>query len=162
MDRSTTSLSEIGMVQRFGQLAAISGLGVMVLECIGKHTFVFVFASLGGIEMLFIKVDGVYELGCGIPCSEISKNNKIKAENIADEVKKSDSGKQKCELHPPAISLPSSSYTTITPPPQSQTCSKMQNSGLDSIPSPNTPLPSMVMVSAYKPSQTPVFQLFLR
>ncbi|TBU20345.1 reverse transcriptase [Hamiltosporidium tvaerminnensis] len=80
--------------------------------------------------------------------SEISKNNKIKAENIADEVKKSDSGVQKCELHPPAISLPSSSYTAITPPPQSQTCSKMQNSGLDSIPSPNTPLPSMVMVSA--------------
>ncbi|TBU03293.1 hypothetical protein CWI36_0949p0010, partial [Hamiltosporidium magnivora] len=65
---------EIGMVQRFGPLAAISGLGVTVLECIGldgegmalsKHTFVFVFvfASLGSIEMLFMMVNGVYELG---------------------------------------------------------------------------------------------------
>ncbi|TBU05236.1 hypothetical protein CWI36_0657p0010, partial [Hamiltosporidium magnivora] len=63
--------------------------------------------------------------------SEISKNTKIKAANDADEVKKSDSEVQKCKLHPPAISLPSSSYTTITPPPPSQTCSKMQNSGLD-------------------------------
>ncbi|TBU00624.1 hypothetical protein CWI36_1581p0010, partial [Hamiltosporidium magnivora] len=54
--------------------------------------------------------------------SEISKNTKIKAANDADEVKKSDSEVQKCKLHPPAISLPSSSYTTITPPPPSQTC----------------------------------------
>ncbi|TBU10471.1 reverse transcriptase, partial [Hamiltosporidium tvaerminnensis] len=49
--------------------------------------------------------------------SEISKNTKIKAANDADEVNKSDSELQKCKLHPPAISLPSSSYTTITPPP---------------------------------------------
>ncbi|TBT99310.1 hypothetical protein CWI39_2068p0010, partial [Hamiltosporidium magnivora] len=68
--------------------------------------------------------------------SEISKNTKIKAENDADDVKKSDSGKQKCELDPPAISLPSSSYTTITHPPPNQTCSNMQNSGLDTLPSP--------------------------
>ncbi|TBU01124.1 hypothetical protein CWI36_1432p0020, partial [Hamiltosporidium magnivora] len=63
--------------------------------------------------------------------SEISKNTKIKAANDADEVKKSDSEVQKCKLHPPAISLPSTSYTTITPPPPSQTGCKMQNSGLD-------------------------------
>ncbi|TBU11712.1 hypothetical protein CWI38_1071p0010 [Hamiltosporidium tvaerminnensis] len=84
--------------------------------------------------------------------SEISKNTKIKAANDADEVKKSDSEVQKCKLHPPAISLPSSSYTTITPPPPSQTCSKMQNSGLDTLPSPNTPVPSSVEVSACEPS----------
>ncbi|KAK1349653.1 hypothetical protein LUQ84_001305 [Hamiltosporidium tvaerminnensis] len=84
--------------------------------------------------------------------SEISKNTKIKAANDADEVKKSDSEVQKCKLHPPAISLPSSSYTTITPPPPSQTCSKMQNSGLDSLPSPNAPVPSSVEVSACEPS----------
>ncbi|KAK1347532.1 hypothetical protein LUQ84_003067 [Hamiltosporidium tvaerminnensis] len=83
--------------------------------------------------------------------SEISKNTKIKAANDADEVKKSDSEVQKCKLHPPAISLPSSSYTTITPPP-SQTCSKMQNSGLDTLPSPNTPVPFSVEVSACEPS----------
>ncbi|TBT97080.1 hypothetical protein CWI36_3153p0010, partial [Hamiltosporidium magnivora] len=53
--------------------------------------------------------------------SEISKNIKIKAANDADEAKKSDSGKQKCELHPLAISLPFSSYTTITHSPPSQT-----------------------------------------
>ncbi|TBT97000.1 hypothetical protein CWI37_2577p0010, partial [Hamiltosporidium tvaerminnensis] len=76
--------------------------------------------------------------------SEISKNTKIKAANDADEVKKSDSEIQKCKLHPPAIPLPSSSYTTITPPPPSQTCSKMQNSGLDTLPSPNAPVPSSV------------------
>ncbi|TBU01868.1 hypothetical protein CWI36_1243p0010, partial [Hamiltosporidium magnivora] len=70
--------------------------------------------------------------------SEISKNTKIKAANDADEVKKSDSEVQKCKLHPPAIPLPSSSYTTITPQPPSQTCSKMQNNGLDTLPSPNT------------------------
>ncbi|TBU00760.1 hypothetical protein CWI36_1543p0020, partial [Hamiltosporidium magnivora] len=79
--------------------------------------------------------------------SEISNNTKIKAANDADEVKQSDSEVQKCKLHPPAISLPSSSYTTITPPPPSQTCSKMQNSGLDTLPSPNTPVPSSVEVS---------------
>ncbi|KAK1347567.1 hypothetical protein LUQ84_003101 [Hamiltosporidium tvaerminnensis] len=84
--------------------------------------------------------------------SEISKNTKIKAANDADEVKKSDSGKQKCKLHPPAISLPSSSYTTITHSPPSQTCSNMQNSGLASLPSPNTPLHSSVEVSACEPS----------
>ncbi|TBU10885.1 reverse transcriptase, partial [Hamiltosporidium tvaerminnensis] len=84
--------------------------------------------------------------------SEISKNTKMKAANEADEVKKWDSGIQKCELHLPAISLPSSSYTTITYPPLSQTCSKMQNSGLDTLPSPNTPLPSSVEVSACEPS----------
>ncbi|KAK1348342.1 hypothetical protein LUQ84_002347 [Hamiltosporidium tvaerminnensis] len=84
--------------------------------------------------------------------SEISKNTKIKAANDADEVKKSDSEVQKCKLHPPAISLPSSSYTTITPPPPSQTCSKMQNSGLDTLPSPNAPVPSSVEVSACEPS----------
>ncbi|TBT97405.1 hypothetical protein CWI37_2288p0010 [Hamiltosporidium tvaerminnensis] len=84
--------------------------------------------------------------------SEISKNTKIKAENDADDVKKSDSGKQKCELDPPAISLPSSSYTTITHPPPNQTCSNMQNSGLDTLPSPNTPHPSSVEVSACEPS----------
>ncbi|TBU08275.1 hypothetical protein CWI38_2283p0010 [Hamiltosporidium tvaerminnensis] len=84
--------------------------------------------------------------------SEISNNTKIKAANDADEVKKSDSEMQKCKLHPPAIPLPSSSYTTITPPPPSQTCSKMQNSGLDTLPSPNTPVPSSVEVSACEPS----------
>ncbi|TBU11582.1 hypothetical protein CWI38_1129p0010, partial [Hamiltosporidium tvaerminnensis] len=84
--------------------------------------------------------------------SEILKNTKIKAANDADEVKKSDSEVQKCKLHPPAISLPSSSYTTITPPPPSQTCSKMQNSGLDTLPSPNEPVPSSVEVSACEPS----------
>ncbi|TBU06354.1 hypothetical protein CWI38_2593p0010, partial [Hamiltosporidium tvaerminnensis] len=84
--------------------------------------------------------------------SEISNNTKIKAANDADEVKKSDSEVQKCKLHPPAISLPSSSYTTITPPPPSQTCSKMQNSGLDTLPSPNAPVPSSVEVSACEPS----------
>ncbi|TBU12875.1 hypothetical protein CWI38_0597p0010, partial [Hamiltosporidium tvaerminnensis] len=72
--------------------------------------------------------------------SKISKITKIKASNDADGVKKSDIGIQKCKLHPPAISLPPSSYTTITPPPPSQTCSNMQNSGLDTLPSPNTPL----------------------
>ncbi|TBU07286.1 hypothetical protein CWI38_2422p0010, partial [Hamiltosporidium tvaerminnensis] len=84
--------------------------------------------------------------------SEISNNTKIKAANDADEVKKSDSEIQKCKLHPPAIPLPSSSYTTITPPPPSQTCSKMQNSGLDTLPSPNAPVPSSVEVSACEPS----------
>ncbi|TBU10513.1 hypothetical protein CWI38_1708p0010 [Hamiltosporidium tvaerminnensis] len=84
--------------------------------------------------------------------SEISKNTKIKAANDAGEVKKSDSEVQKCKLHPPAISLHSSSYTTITPPPPSQTCSKMQNSGLDTLPSPNAPVPSSVEVSACEPS----------
>ncbi|TBU11274.1 hypothetical protein CWI38_1288p0010, partial [Hamiltosporidium tvaerminnensis] len=84
--------------------------------------------------------------------SEISKNTKIKAANDADEVKRSDSEVQKCKLHPLAISLPSSSYTIITPPPPSQTCSKMQNSGLDTLPSPNTPVPSSVEVSACEPS----------
>ncbi|TBU08026.1 hypothetical protein CWI36_0193p0040, partial [Hamiltosporidium magnivora] len=84
--------------------------------------------------------------------SEISKNTKIKAANEADEVKKSDNEVQKCKLHPPAISLPSSSYTTITPPPPSQTCSKMQNSGLDTLPSPKSPVPSSVEVSACEPS----------
>ncbi|KAK1347624.1 hypothetical protein LUQ84_002889 [Hamiltosporidium tvaerminnensis] len=84
--------------------------------------------------------------------SEISKNTKIKAANDADEVMKSDSEVQKYKLHPPAISLPSSSYTTITPPPPSQTCSKMQNSGLDTLPSPNTLVPSSVEVSACEPS----------
>ncbi|TBU10673.1 hypothetical protein CWI38_1617p0010, partial [Hamiltosporidium tvaerminnensis] len=84
--------------------------------------------------------------------SEISKNTKIKAANDADEVMKSDSELQKCKLHPPAISLPSSSYTTITPPPPSKTCSKMQNSGLDTLPSPNAPVPSSVEVSACDPS----------
>ncbi|TBU17347.1 hypothetical protein CWI38_0287p0010 [Hamiltosporidium tvaerminnensis] len=84
--------------------------------------------------------------------SEILKNTKIKAANDADEVKKCDSEVQKCKLHPPAISLPSSSYTTITPPPPSQTCSKMQNSGLDTLPSPNAPVPSSVEVSACEPS----------
>ncbi|TBT99052.1 hypothetical protein CWI39_2164p0010, partial [Hamiltosporidium magnivora] len=53
--------------------------------------------------------------------SEILKNTKIKAANDADEVKKSDSEVQKCKLHPPAISLPSSSNTRITPPLPSQT-----------------------------------------
>ncbi|TBU12051.1 hypothetical protein CWI38_0918p0010, partial [Hamiltosporidium tvaerminnensis] len=72
--------------------------------------------------------------------SEISNNTKIKTANDAD------------ELHPPAIPLPSSSYTTITPPPPSQTCSKMQNSGLDTLPSPNAPVPSSVEVSACEPS----------
>ncbi|TBT98088.1 hypothetical protein CWI39_2198p0010, partial [Hamiltosporidium magnivora] len=84
--------------------------------------------------------------------SEILKNTKIKAANDADEVKKSDSEVQKCKLHPPAISLPSSSYTTITPPLPSQTCSKMQNSGLDTLPSPNAPVPSSVEVPACEPS----------
>ncbi|KAK1348345.1 hypothetical protein LUQ84_002350 [Hamiltosporidium tvaerminnensis] len=84
--------------------------------------------------------------------SEISKNIKIKAANDADEAKKSDSGKQKCELYPLAISLPSSSYTTITHSPPSQTRSKMQNSGLDTLPSPNAPVPSSVEVSACEPS----------
>ncbi|KAK1347315.1 hypothetical protein LUQ84_003287 [Hamiltosporidium tvaerminnensis] len=84
--------------------------------------------------------------------SEISNNTKIKAANDADEVKKSDSEVQKCKLHPPAISLPSSSYTTITPLPPSQTCSKMQNSGLNTLPSPNAPVPSSVEVSACEPS----------
>ncbi|TBU06988.1 hypothetical protein CWI38_2473p0010, partial [Hamiltosporidium tvaerminnensis] len=84
--------------------------------------------------------------------SEISKNTKIKAANDADEVKKSDSEVQKCKLHPPAISLSFSSYTTITPPPPSQTCSKMQNSELDILPSPNAPVPSSVEVSACEPS----------
>ncbi|TBU07788.1 hypothetical protein CWI38_2351p0010, partial [Hamiltosporidium tvaerminnensis] len=84
--------------------------------------------------------------------SEISNNTKIKVANDADEVKKSDSEIQKCKLHPPAIPLPSSSYTTITPPPPSQTCSKMQNSGLDTLPSPNAPVPSSVEVSACEPS----------
>ncbi|TBU06693.1 hypothetical protein CWI38_2522p0020, partial [Hamiltosporidium tvaerminnensis] len=84
--------------------------------------------------------------------SEISNNTKTKAANDADEVKKSDSEIQKCKLHPPAIPLPSSSYTTITPPPPSQTCSKMQNSGLDTLPSPNAPVPSSVEVSACEPS----------
>ncbi|TBT99314.1 hypothetical protein CWI36_2022p0010, partial [Hamiltosporidium magnivora] len=80
------------------------------------------------------------------------KNTKIKAANDADEVKKSDNEVQKCKLHPPAISLPSSSYTTITPPPPGQTCSKMQNSELDTLPSPNAPVPSSVEVSACEPS----------
>ncbi|TBU08262.1 hypothetical protein CWI39_0205p0010 [Hamiltosporidium magnivora] len=84
--------------------------------------------------------------------SEISKNTKIKAANNGDEVKRSYISKQKCKLHLPAISLPSSSYITITPPPPSQTCSKMQNSGLDTLPSPNTPVPSSVEVSACEPS----------
>ncbi|KAK1347804.1 hypothetical protein LUQ84_002785 [Hamiltosporidium tvaerminnensis] len=84
--------------------------------------------------------------------SEISNNTKIKAANDADEVKKSDSEIQKCKLHPPATPLPSSSYTTITHPPPSQTCSKMQNSGLDTLPSPNAPVPSSVEVSACEPS----------
>ncbi|TBU10837.1 hypothetical protein CWI38_1522p0020, partial [Hamiltosporidium tvaerminnensis] len=84
--------------------------------------------------------------------SEISKDTKIKAANDADEVKKSDSEVKKCKLHPPAISLPFSSYTKITPPPPSQTCSKMQNSGLDTLPSPNAPVPSSVEVSACEPS----------
>ncbi|KAK1348825.1 hypothetical protein LUQ84_001974 [Hamiltosporidium tvaerminnensis] len=84
--------------------------------------------------------------------SEISKKTKIKAANDAYEVKKSDSGKQKCELHPPVISLPSSSYTTITHPLPSQTCSNMQNSGLDTLPSLNTPLPSSVEVFECEPS----------
>ncbi|TBU06777.1 hypothetical protein CWI38_2509p0010, partial [Hamiltosporidium tvaerminnensis] len=84
--------------------------------------------------------------------SEISNNTKIKAANDADEVMKGDSEVQKYKLHPPAIPLPSSSYTTITPPPPSQTCSKMQNSGLDTLPSPNAPVPSSVEVSACDPS----------
>ncbi|KAK1350404.1 hypothetical protein LUQ84_000641 [Hamiltosporidium tvaerminnensis] len=84
--------------------------------------------------------------------SEISNNTKIKAANDADEVKKSDSEVKKCKLHPPAISLPFSSYTKITPPPPSQTCINMLNSGLDTSPSPNKPLASSVEVSACEPS----------
>ncbi|TBT98272.1 hypothetical protein CWI37_1827p0020 [Hamiltosporidium tvaerminnensis] len=81
--------------------------------------------------------------------SEISKNTKIKAANDADEVK-SDIEVQKCKLHPPAISLPSSSYTTITPPPPGQNAN-MQDSGLNTLPSPNKPLPSSVEVFACEP-----------
>ncbi|TBU20178.1 reverse transcriptase [Hamiltosporidium tvaerminnensis] len=84
--------------------------------------------------------------------SEISKNTKIKAANDADEVKKSDSEVQKCKLHPPAISLPSSSHTTTTHPLLIQTCSNIQNSELRTIPSPNTPLPSSVEVSVCESS----------
>ncbi|KAK1349275.1 hypothetical protein LUQ84_001456 [Hamiltosporidium tvaerminnensis] len=84
--------------------------------------------------------------------SETLKNNKIKDANDADEVKKSESGIQKCELHPLAISLPSSSYTKTTHPPLCQTFSNMQNSGLDTLPSPNIPLPSSVEVPACEPS----------
>ncbi|TBU00084.1 hypothetical protein CWI36_1750p0020 [Hamiltosporidium magnivora] len=62
--------------------------------------------------------------------SEISKNTKIKAANDADEVNKSDSELQKCKLHPPAISLPSSSYTTITPPPPAKHAVKCKIVGL--------------------------------
>ncbi|TBU04671.1 hypothetical protein CWI36_0729p0010 [Hamiltosporidium magnivora] len=65
-------------------------------------------------------------------------------------VNKSESDIQKCELHPPANSLPSSSYTTTTHLPPSQTCSNMQNNGLFTLPSPNTPLPSSVEVLLLK------------
>ncbi|TBU06662.1 hypothetical protein CWI36_0402p0010, partial [Hamiltosporidium magnivora] len=75
-----------------------------------------------------------------------------KAANDADEVKKSDSEVQKCKLHPPAISLPSSSYTTLKHPPPSQTCSKMFHSGLDTLSSPNATVTSLVEVSACEPS----------
>ncbi|TBT97373.1 hypothetical protein CWI37_2312p0010 [Hamiltosporidium tvaerminnensis] len=51
---------------------------------------------------------------------------------------------QNCEQHLRANSLPSSSYPTTTHPPPSQTCSNMQNSGLDTLALPYTPLPSSV------------------
>ncbi|TBT97447.1 hypothetical protein CWI39_2942p0010, partial [Hamiltosporidium magnivora] len=79
--------------------------------------------------------------------SETLKNNKIKAANDADQVNKGESGIQKCELHPLENSLSYSSHTTTTHPPQSQTCSNMQNSGLDTLRSPNKPLPCSVEVS---------------
>ncbi|TBU04055.1 hypothetical protein CWI36_0818p0010, partial [Hamiltosporidium magnivora] len=85
------------------------------------------------------------------PFLNLIKNVFLVCKNKVMQVKKSDSEVQKCKLHPPAISLPSSSYTTITPPP-SQTCCKMQNSGLDTLPSPNAPVPSSVEVSACEPS----------
>ncbi|TBU08516.1 hypothetical protein CWI36_0129p0050, partial [Hamiltosporidium magnivora] len=59
--------------------------------------------------------------------SKTLKNNKIKDANDADKVKKSESGIQKCELHPLTISLTSSSYTKTTHPPLRQTFSNMQN-----------------------------------
>ncbi|TBU12318.1 hypothetical protein CWI38_0805p0010, partial [Hamiltosporidium tvaerminnensis] len=126
-----------------------SGISTDVLEGVSNGTDVLgSFYNLSNINVINILSMGRKKN----VSSEISKNTKIKAANDADEVKKSDSEIQKCKLHPPAIPLPSSSYTTITPPPPSQTCSKMQNSGLDTLPSPNAPVPSSVEVSACEPS----------